>query len=98
MHSFEKEIDGKLHHVFISYHPSDVREEAKNYDICSQEAEWNFFEEAGKLFADSIEKLTGVALGNSDQQTPAFSGARRLGFVQALENKLNDNIKGDLKM
>lgn len=81
-----KEIGGKLSHVVVGYFPPESREEAKSMDICSQEAEWNLFEEAGKLIADSVEKLSGIALGNSQKEKPAFSGARRLGFIQAFEN------------
>jgi hypothetical protein len=85
IHSFQREIEGKLHHIVITYHPPSVREEIKNYDVCSQEAEWNFFDYAGQLVAESIEKLTGIALADSDSQAPAFSGAKRLGYVQAFE-------------
>jgi hypothetical protein len=104
IHNFEKEIDGKLHHIAITYHNSDVRDEVKNYDICSQEAEWNFFEEAGQLFADTICKMTGIALGNSKMEKPAFSNAKRLGFVQAFEynkegvNMANENSTGDVQL
>ena len=80
---FQKEIDGKLHHVVISYHPPEVKNEVKKYDICSQEAIWNFFDNAGKMVADSIEKLTGIALANSEIDSPAFAGAKRLGYIQA---------------
>jgi hypothetical protein len=93
IHSFEKEMDGKLHHVIITYHDPIQRKEAKNYDIISQEADWNFFESAEQLIADTIIKLTGVAMGNSANEKPAFSEAKRLGFIQAFENT---NIKGDL--
>lgn len=99
VHSYEEEREGKLHYVIITYHKPDEREEAKKYDICSQEADWNFFEAAGKLFADTMEKLTGVAVGNSAQQKPAFSGAKRLGFVQAFQNNtINDINEGESKM
>lgn len=87
IHSFQEEIDGKLHHMIIAYHPQGVKDEVKNYDICSQEAEWNFFEKAGNLIASTIDKLTGIALGNSQNEQPAFSGARRFATVQAFENK-----------
>jgi hypothetical protein len=107
VHSFEKEMDGELHHVFIAYHKPDVVEEAKKCDICSQEAKWNFFDMAGKWVADSIEKLTGIALSNSDEEAPAFEGAKRLAFVQAFNSSGKDgnktpgkgvNIQGEDKM
>lgn len=85
VHSFEKEIDGKLHHVVVGYYPPETRDEVKQYDVCSQEAEWNFFDQVGYFVADKIEQLTGIALANSENDTPAFAGARRLGMVQAFE-------------
>lgn len=96
--SFEKEIDGVLHHVAISYHKPEVREEVKKYDICSQEAEWNFFDVAGNMVADTLESMTGIALSSSDIDQPAFSGAKRLGMVQAFgADTLENNHKGEPK-
>lgn len=98
VHSFEKEIDGALHHVVISYHSPDVREEVKKYDICSQEAEWSFFDVAGNLIADAMDKMTGIALQSSSVAEPAFSGARRLGLVQAFGAENLNNNKGGQEM
>jgi len=78
----EKMIDGVLHGLTIGYFPPDKREEAKKLDICSQESVWNFIENSGQLIADSIESLTGIALSDSKEDTPAFAGAKRLGMVQ----------------
>ena len=86
IHSFEKEIDGKLHHIVITYHPPKYRNEIKNLDVCSQESEWNFFDYAGQLVAESIERLTGIALANSNEQVPAFADAKRLGYIQAFDS------------
>lgn len=96
--SFDKELDGVLHHVAISYHSPEVREEVKKYDICSQEAEWNFFDVAGHMVADAVDKITGIALSSSDIDKPAFVGAKRLGMVQAfgVENP-NKNNEGEPK-
>lgn len=77
----EREIDGKLHHIAIGYFPD--KSKVSDSDICSQEANWNLFENAGKWFADTIEKMTGIALSNSKVDKPAFADARRLGMVQA---------------
>jgi hypothetical protein len=93
IHSFEKIIEGKLHHVVIGYHPESVRDEVKNYDVCSQESEWNILEEGGKLIADTIESLTGIALANSEKELPAFAGAKRLGYIQAFESTGKDDSK-----
>lgn len=82
----QQEIDGILHHIVISYHSPEIRDEVKQYDIVSQEAEWNFFEAAQNLIADTVEKITGIAMGSSKNDTPAFFGAKRLAMVQALDN------------
>ena len=79
----EQEINGVLHHVVVSYHSPEVKEEVKKYDICSQEAIWNLFDQAGQVIADTVDKITGIALGSSDTEQPAFTGARRLASVQA---------------
>lgn len=80
----EMEIDGVLHHIVVGYFPD--KEKVVNNDICSQESEWNFFEAAGKWFADTVDKVTGIALSSSSIDTPAFAGAKRLGMVQAFES------------
>jgi len=92
-----EEVNGKLRHVIVGYFPPEKREEAKKYDVISQEANWNFIEQAGQLFADSIEKLTGIALGDSNYSKPAFREARRLGFVQAFENEGNNMNFDEIK-
>jgi len=103
----QKEIDGKLHHIVISYHSPAVREIAKEFDVVSQEAEWNLIEDAGNLIADTIHQLTGIAMGDSRKEKPAFAGAVRLGMIQAFEsdqsggepdkNKTGENIMPTLK-
>lgn len=87
IHSFEEEKKGKLYHNIITYHSPAVREDAKGYDICSQEAEWDLVEMPdGNLFADAIKKITGIAVANSKKYKPAFAEAKRLGYIQAFEN------------
>jgi uncharacterized protein YdcH (DUF465 family) len=86
----QKEIDGVLHQLVVSYHrPQDV-EAAKQMDICSQEGEWTLFEGAKNIIAGVAKAITGVALGNSDQQQPAFAGAKRYGMVQAFDSAVGD--------
>jgi hypothetical protein len=77
----QKEIGGVLHHIVVGYFPD--KEKVKDADICSQEANWNLFQKAGEWFAGAIKDLTGIALSNSRVDQPAFSGAKRLGMVQA---------------
>jgi len=79
--STEREINGKLHHIAVGYFPN--KEKVSDSDICSQEANWNLFEQAGHWFAGTIDKLTGIALSNSKVDKPAFADAKRLGMVQA---------------
>lgn len=90
--SLQKVINGKLSHVLIAYHKKEHKDEVKKYDVCSQEAVWDLIE-AGKIWlADKIKSLTGIALDNSKRETPAFSGAKRLGMVQAFENKTEGDV------
>jgi hypothetical protein len=81
----EMEIKGKLHHVIVGYFPD--KEAVKNDDIVSQEGLWNFVKTATGIIADSVEKITGIALGNSEYDSPAFEGAHRLGTVQCFEGE-----------
>jgi hypothetical protein len=87
IHAFEEEIGGKLHSVTIGYFPPETREIAKTKDICSQEAGWDLIKAGGKIIADACNSFTGIALANSNDDIPAFKDAKRLAFVQALENK-----------
>ena len=89
----EKEIGGLLHHVAIAYHPPEVRDEAKTFDICSMEAVWDFVKDAGQWVANKIESVTGLALASSKSDRPAFLGARRLGIVQALDFSFENKEK-----
>lgn len=89
----QMEIDGVLHHVVVGYFPD--KEGVTDLDICSQEAEWNLFDMAKSFVADTIDKLTGIALGNSDTETQAFKGAKRLAIMQAFaDNKENEPGEG----
>jgi len=82
--NFEKEIDGQLHHVVIGYFP-DPRKVEK-CDACSHEGEWNLTEYQDHYEAGTLDRMTGIALYNSQEQEPAFPGARRLAMVQAYDN------------
>jgi hypothetical protein len=86
IHTFEKEIDGKLNHVVIGYFPPETREIAKQKDVCSQESEWNLIQAGKQAIADVCSSFKGIALANSDEQKPAFSGAKRLAYIQAFED------------
>jgi len=82
----QKEIDGVLHHIVIGYHPKDKIEQIKKLNICSQEGIWNLIESGNKYIADSLDKITGIALANSNEEIPAFGGAKQLGLIQAFDS------------
>lgn len=101
IHAFEEKIDGKLHYCTIGYFPPETREIAKEMDVCSQEAEWNLIQAAGRLIADTCKNVTGIALANSKYQAPAFKDAKRLAYVQAFDNSASaqtNNSEGDSPM
>ncbi len=78
---FQKNIGDKLHHIVVGYFPN--REEAQKYDVCSIEADILTEEYPDMSIARKIKDITGIALGNSQIDKPAFKGALRLGSVQA---------------
>jgi hypothetical protein len=99
IHAFEEEIDNKLHYCTIGYFPPETKNIAKNMDICSQEAEWNLIETAGRLIAESCLAVTGIALANSKDSQPAFKDAKRLAYLQAFENISEGNSRtGEVQM
>lgn len=85
----QKEIDGKLHHIVVGYFPN--KEIVANKDVCSQEGNWNLLEMAKRWVADTVHKITAIALGDSKIDTPAFNEAKRLGMVQAFETSGTDD-------
>jgi hypothetical protein len=84
VHTALKEVNGKLCALAIGLFRN--KDEAKQYDVCSIEANTNLIEDGKRYIAESIEQITGIALGNSSKMTPAFSGAKRLGMLQAFED------------
>ena len=87
----EKEIDGNLHHVIVTYHTPEMRAEAEKCDSCSQEADWDFIPVAGKWIAEKINKFKAVAGLNSNEDRPAFSGAKRLAAIEAAYISVKDD-------
>lgn len=82
----EKEIDGKLSHISIFYHPPGVREEAASFDSCSHEGVWTFKEDGkGGLIAQGLETLQAVGLLKGAETPPALAGSLKIGAVQAQE-------------
>jgi hypothetical protein len=93
----QRVIDGKLHHIVVGYFPD--RERVENLDICSQESTWNLWDYAKEYVAGALDKITGIALSDSRVDRPAFSGAKRLGLIQAFEPvRAGAGEKGEKKM
>lgn len=84
--SFVKEIGGKLANVIIGHFPN--KEKVENLDICSMEAD--VYTDNENIVGD-INDISGIALGNSDKENPAFPGALRLSTVQCF-NKEGDKM------
>lgn len=84
-----KDIGGVLNQIVIGYFPN--RKEAENCDVCSIEADVEMTEVPGGMsIAEKVLSLTGIALGNSAQEHPAFEGAIKLGALQCFE-PIEDN-------
>lgn len=88
-----KSIDGKQCYIIVAHHSVDKVEKASKCDICSQEAEWETIEFDGKLYADKISALFGVAIQQSTNDKPAFSGATKIAQVYANEAKKPEEKK-----
>jgi len=74
--SIIKEVSGKLSNIIIGYFPE--KEKVDNLDICSMEAEI----EIDNNVVVGVDQITGIALGSSDTDNPAFPGAFRLNSIQ----------------
>jgi len=75
--SYIDEIGGKLSAIVVA--PFDKRPDE---DVCSIEANIDFREEGRGFIVDAVSAITGIALGKSEEETPAFSGARQIAAVQ----------------
>lgn len=83
--SFVKDIGGKLSNVIIGHFPN--AEEVKNNDVCSMEADI----QEDKGIVDDVNEVSGIALGNSEIDNPAFSGAFRLNTIQCFDTENNNS-------
>ena len=81
--SMVKEINGKLSSVIIGHFPNV--ESVKEMDAVSMEAGISVSEDDTSL-VDDVNEVTGIALANSDINSPAFPGALRLSSIQCFEN------------
>lgn len=80
-----KEVGGKLSNIIVGHFPEE--ELVKNLDVCSMETNVLTHEREQDLVSD-LEDVSGVALGSSITDSPAFAGARRLATIQCF-NKLS---------
>jgi len=77
LNSFVKEIGGRLVNVIIGHFPDKGKVE--DMDVCSMEAD--VYTDDENIVGD-VNDISGIALGNSDKENPAFPGALRLSTVQ----------------
>lgn len=79
--TFQKNINHKLHHIAIGLFPDKL--EAGKYDVCSLEGDVTGKDYEDISVIESVKNITGIALGNSAYDKPAFPGAVYLGAIQA---------------
>ena len=75
-----KEIGGRLYDVAVAW----IRPEhkARTLDVCSIEAEVELTDGDGAFRAVDVGEITGIALGDSRANSPAFAGATLLSSIQ----------------
>jgi hypothetical protein len=83
--SYTDEVGGRLSNVVIGHFPNETA--VKNMDVCSIEAEIDTYE--NNVVSD-VNDISGVALGNSSKDHPAFPGAKRLAAVQCFDSGEED--------
>lgn len=88
--SFVKEISGKLSHIIVGHFPSI--EKVKEMDVCSMEAD--VYTDDENIVGD-INNVSGIALGSSNSENPAFPGALRLGVIQCFVKLEGDKNQGN---
>ena len=91
--SFVKEIGGKVSNIIIGHFPDE--DKVINMDVCSMEA--NVYTDEENIVGD-INDVSGIALANSDSNSPAFAGAFRLNSVQCFEIQAKKPGEGDKNM
>lgn len=92
--SFLKTIKGRLNAIALVYIKPEYR--SLPLDIASVEANITVPDDA-KMEAMNVDNITGIALGNSNINTPGFPGAELIGELQAFAGK-SQPIRRALKM
>jgi len=91
--SFVKDIGGKVSNVIVGHFPD--KDKVIEMDVCSMEA--NVHTDDENIVGD-INDVSGIALANSDSESPAFVGALRLNAIQCFEIQAKNPGEGDTKM
>lgn len=81
MVSVLKEIGGKLANIVIGHFPE--ANDVKELDVCSMEADITTENDV----VEDVNEISGIALGNSHKEHPAFPGAIRLASVQCFDTE-----------
>lgn len=79
--NFSKKIGDQLHSIVIGYFPDKI--ESEKYDVCSIEGNILAQDFESISIVKEIKDITGIALGNSAYDKPAFPGAVYMGSIQA---------------
>lgn len=85
--SFSRIINGKLQALAVTV----LTPGTEDFDICSIEADAEFGQDG---FVRDIGKISGVALGSSKTQSPAFPGAQRVASLQCFGDTI---VKEEIK-
>jgi hypothetical protein len=90
-----REVGGKLYDVVAAWISPEHR--GKKLDICSIEANVELTGDPSGYRALDVGDITGIALGDSGQNSPAFAGATLLAAVQCLVAGGDTMTLADLK-
>ena len=83
-------IKGKLSNIVVGYFPD--KNIVSDMNTCSMEAD---VDTSMENIVGDINEVTGIALGNSDKENPAFPGAIRLSTVQCFDIQNKKPGEGD---
>lgn len=89
-----KDIKGRLSAIAAMY----IYPMFKNLtlDVASIEADITVDPQSSDTYkAVGVKEITGIALGDSSNETPAFSGAKIIGELQAFRDQSIQSMKGD---
>jgi hypothetical protein len=94
--TYVKNIGDKLAQIVIGHF--DDESSVKNMDINSMEANVKYNDDTGEV--TDVNGITGIALGSSNENSPAFPGAVRLATLQCFDEKekINEPGKGEKTM